>query len=180
MPRTTSGPIVGTLARLDAIKGLDILLRALAELPGVTAVLVGEGEERDRLAKLAEALGVAERVLFVGWSEQARDHLTTFDVYVLPSRFEAVSASIIEAMFAGLPVVATNVGGVRDVVVHGETGLLVPPEDPAALARAVRGLLEDPTRRQQMGRAGRARAVERFTAASMAAQYEAVYAELAR
>jgi glycosyltransferase involved in cell wall biosynthesis len=84
LPRPANGPVIGSLARLEQQKGIDILVRAMPELPGVTAVVVGEGPERPALSELASSLGVADRLVFSGWQEQARDHLTTFDVYVLP------------------------------------------------------------------------------------------------
>lgn len=178
LPRTASGPVIGCLARLDPIKGIDILIQALPELPDVTAVIVGDGEERARLTTLAVELNVSDRVVFTGWSETPRNYLTTFDIYVLPSRFDALASSILEAMFAGLPVVATNVGGIADAVLDGETGLLVAPEDPGALAGAIRELLEDPAGREAMGRRAREVALERFTAEKMATDYEALYEEL--
>lgn len=179
LPRPAAGQIVGCLARLDAIKGLDLLVRAMPDLPGVTAVIVGEGDEHDRLVALAESLNVSDRVIFVGWSDSARDYLTTFDLYALPSRFEGLPSALIEAMLAELPVVAADIGGVRDAVDHGETGLLVAPHDPAALARGIRELLEDPQRMREMGRRGRERATERFNLDRMVAEFEALYAELA-
>jgi glycosyltransferase involved in cell wall biosynthesis len=179
LQRPSSGPVVGSIGRIEAQKGFDLLLTALTELPDVTAVVVGDGNERQRLIERSEFLGVSERVVFPGWSERARDYLTTFDVYVQPSRLEAQGISIVEAMFAGLPVVAADVGGVGGVVVHGETGWLVPPEDPPALAAAIRELLGDPARIAEMGRRGRQRALEHFSAELMAARFEALYRELA-
>jgi glycosyltransferase involved in cell wall biosynthesis len=180
LPRPAEGAVVGSLGRLEEQKGFDILLRSLSELPDVTAVIVGDGSGRQRLIGLTESLGISDRVVFPGWSDRARDHLTTFDVFVLPSRGEALPLSILEAMFAGLPVVASNVGGIREAVVDGETGVLVPPDDPVALGGALRELLADPARRGEMGRRARERALRHFTAGAMAAQFEALYDELAR
>jgi glycosyltransferase involved in cell wall biosynthesis len=179
LARPTTGPVIGCIARLDAIKGIDVLLRALPSLPGVTAVIVGSGEEQRSLLALAAELGVAERVIFIGWSDRPRDHLGTFDLFVLPSRFEALPMSIIEAMLAGLPVVATDVGGVREAVVPGVTGSLVEPENPEALAGAISVLLADPQRRRQLGQAGRERALQRFGADQMASQFAMVYERIA-
>lgn len=177
-PRPAGGPLIGSLARLDPIKGIDVLLRAMTELEGVSAVIVGDGEARVALVALAQDLGVADRVTFAGWSDRARDYLALLDVYVLASRFEGLPVSVIEAMLAGLPVVASDVGGVADAVRDGETGVLVPPEDPAALAAAIRGVLADRDRMRALGQAGRARALERFGAERMAAEFEALYSEL--
>ena len=180
LPRPAEGFIVGSLGRLEEQKGFDILLRSLTELPDVTAVVVGDGSGRQGLIEFSESLGISDRVVFPGWSDRARDHLTTFDVFVLPSRGEALPLSILEAMFAGLPVVAADVGGIGEAVVDGETGSLVPPNDPIALAGAIRELLADPARRRDMGRRARDRAHQRFTAEAMAAQFEVLYDELAR
>lgn len=177
--RPSSGPIVGTLARADPMKGLDVLLHAAVLLPGVTVVIVGpRAEERGDLEQLAEDLGVSSRVHFVDWTDRARDYLTTFDVFVLASRYEALSNAVLEAMVAGLPVVATSVGGVPEVVVPAETGLLVSPDDIEGLARAIRSLLEDPDRRGRMGHAGRQRAIDRFSVERMIEAYEDVFDEV--
>jgi glycosyltransferase involved in cell wall biosynthesis len=178
VPRPTTGPVIGSLARLEPQKGIDVLVRAMTELPTVTAVVVGEGPERAALTELASSLGIADRLVFTGWQERARDHLTSFDVYVQPSRFEAFGVSIVEAMLAGLPVVATAAGGTCDAVADGETGILVAADDPHALAQAIKELLADPDRARAMGRAGRERALQRFTGERMASGFEALYSEL--
>jgi len=178
MPRPSQGPVIGSLARLDRQKGFDILVEALPALPGATALLVGDGEEREPLLRQAVSLGVDDRLEVTGWQENARDYLTALDVFVLPSRFEGFPLSIPEAMLADLPVVASDVGSVAEAVVDGETGLLVAPEDPAALAGAVRSLLADPGRRKEMGRRGRLRALELFSSARMARAFEALYEQV--
>ena len=180
LPRPGNGPVVGSLARLDAIKGVDVLLRALPDHPDATAVVVGDGEERTGLHALAHSLGISERVVFTGWSDHARDFLTTFDVYVQASRAEGLPVAVIEAMLAGLPVIATDVGAVRDAVVHGETGFVVPPEDPRAISSAIGELLSDPECMRKFGAAGRARALERFSVERMATEFEMLYVNLAR
>jgi len=178
LPRPADGPIVGSVGRLEHQKGYDTLLRALVELPGVTAVLVGEGTQRGPLEARAAELGVADRVLLPGWSDEARRHLTTFDVFCLPSRFEAFPLAVLEAMLAGLPVVASDVGSVAEAVHQGETGLLVRPDDPAGLATALRALVGDPDRARALGEAGRRLALERFTVGAMARAYESLYDEV--
>ena len=178
LPRPSESPVVGSIGRLDGQKAYDVLVRALPQLPDVTAVVIGEGEERGPLVELAGSLGVAERMLLPGWSDEPRRHLRTFDVFVLPSRVEGLPLVLIEAMLAGVPVVATDVGSVAEAVVDGSTGLLVPPEDPDALAAAIASLLRDPGLRREMGVRARERAIELFTADAMAARYEALYDEL--
>ncbi|HEU0304874.1 MAG TPA: glycosyltransferase [Gaiellaceae bacterium] len=173
-----SGPVVGSIGRLDWQKAYDVLIRALPELPGVTAVIVGEGEERLRLTQLARELGVSDRLELTGWHDDARRLLGSFDVFVLSSRFEGLPLVVLEAMLAGLPVVAADVGSVSEAVVDGSTGLLVPPGDPAALARALAELLADPARRREMGETGRRRALESFRVEDMGARYDALYDEV--
>jgi glycosyltransferase involved in cell wall biosynthesis len=172
--------VIGSLGRLEPQKGYDVLVHSLSELPGVTAVIVGEGSERGRLVRLAERLGVSERLVLPGRSDDARRYLTIFDVFVLPSRFEAFPLAIVEAMLAEVPVVATDVGSVSEAVLEGQTGTLVARDDPSSLAGAVRDLLEDPQRARELGRRGREVAVERFTSAAMARAFEALYDEVTR
>jgi glycosyltransferase involved in cell wall biosynthesis len=178
--RVSEGLIVGVVARLDAMKGVDVLLRALADLPGVTAVIVGDGPETAPLRALAHELGVADRAHFVGWSDQVRSWLAAMDVFVLPSLMEGFPLSICEAMLAGLPVVATDVGGTRELVTDGVTGLVVQPSDPGALAVALRSLQADPALRHLLGDAGRDHASRTLTSARMAEEYEALYCEIGR
>ncbi len=178
--RPVSGPVIGSIGRLSPEKGLDVLLRALVELPGVTAVLVGDGPDRDELEQLALELDVADRAIFTGRVPESRAYFPVLDVYVLASRSEGLPLAVIEAMLASRPVVATDVGSVSEAIVDGETGLLVPPDDAAALAQAVRSLLDDPTRAAALGEAARARAVASFSAQAMARRYEALYDEVRR
>jgi glycosyltransferase involved in cell wall biosynthesis len=177
LPRPAEGPIVGSIGRLDRQKGYDVLVEALPRLSGVTAVVVGEGAERAELTRRAAELGVEDRLLLPGWSDDARRALTTFDVFVLPSRFEGLPLVLIEALLAGVPVVATRVGSVGELVTD-ETGVLVPPDDPQALADAVQALLDDPERRARLGAGGRRRALERFTIERVADSFAALYAEI--
>ena len=176
--RPGAGPVIGTIGRLSPEKGLDVLLRALTELPDVTALIVGEGPYRDTLEKLAAELGVAERAIFTGRVPESLAYFPALDVYVLASHSEGLPLAVVEAMLASRPVVATDVGSVSEAIAHGETGLLVPPGDPSALARAVRSLLDDPALATALGRAARARAVESFTAQAMAHHYEELYDEV--
>jgi len=176
-PATTS-PVIGTVARLDTAKGVDLFIQALAELPGVTGVIIGTGPDAAALQRAASDVGIADRVEFVGWADDARSWLPTFDVFVLPSRLEALPMSIVEAMLAGVAVVSTDVGGVRELIDDGVSGLLVPPDDAPALAAALRELLDDPHRRGVIAAAGEQRASTDFTADAMATRYETLYAEL--
>ena len=167
------------VARLDHLKGIDVLLHALVDIDDVRVALVGSGPDEASLQELADGLGVAAKVDWLGWSDQPRALLPGFDLLVLPSRAEGLPLSICEAMLARLPVVASAVGGIPELVVDGETGVLVPPDDPESLSRALNALLDDEGRRARMGEAARERALRLFTAPVMARAYEALYAEIA-
>jgi glycosyltransferase involved in cell wall biosynthesis len=179
-PRLRPGPLIGAVGRVEPQKGFDILIRALREIVGATLVLVGDGRERGRLDELAHRVGVADRVVWTGWSEDPRSYLASFDVFALPSRFEGFPLVALEALLARAAVVATDVGSVAEAIRDGETGLLVPAEDPAALARAIRRLLADDDLRQRLGQQGRQLVLKRFTAANMTRAYQSLYQELLR
>lgn len=176
--RVNSAPLIGAIGRLEPQKGFDVLLRALPRVPEAHIVLVGDGAERDRLELLAAELGIQERVHWQGWSDESRAYLPSFDVFALPSRFEGFPLVVLEAMLAQLPVVASDVGSVAEAVLHGETGLLVPPGDPETLARALRELLDERARRRAMGARARSLVLERFTAQTMARSFESLYDEI--
>jgi len=176
--RATAGPAIGALGRITDQKGYDALVRALPALPDATLVLVGDGPARGALEALAAELDVAERLVVTGWTSEARRHLPTFDVLAVPSLWEGMPLVILEAMHAGLPVVASDVGSVSEAVLDGETGYVVAPGDEAALRERLARLLGDAELRARLGERGRAIAGERFTDAAMARRYEAVYADV--
>ncbi|HEX4978945.1 MAG TPA: glycosyltransferase family 4 protein [Acidimicrobiales bacterium] len=175
-----SGLVVGTVGRLAAEKGFDVLVRAIATVPDVQLVIVGSGPEASSLASLASELGVDDRVTLTGWVEDSRAWLVGFDVFVLPSLMEGFPLTTLEAMLAAIPVVASDVGGVGEAVLHEETGLLVPPSDVDELARAIRRLAGNEDERERFGRRGQEIVTQRFTARVMAQQFEALYRELVR
>jgi glycosyltransferase involved in cell wall biosynthesis len=170
--------VIGCLARLDHVKGLDLVLEALVDLPGATFVVAGRGNERVALEALAEKLGVAPRVKILEWVESPAQLMETFDVFVLPSRAEGFPLSILEAMLMGLPVVATDVGSVREAVQDGETGFVVRSGDVIGLTTALRQLIDQPELRQRLGTRARAVALERFSLAKMIESYESLYDEM--
>jgi glycosyltransferase involved in cell wall biosynthesis/O-antigen/teichoic acid export membrane protein len=177
--RSAGSPLrFGTLARLDPQKGIEDWLHALVELPAVHAEIVGDGPLRAELERLAAELGLDGRVTFTGWSAERREHLADWDAFVLPSHFEGFPLSIVEAMLQSVPVIATDVGSVGEAIVDGETGLLVPPRRPEALAAAARRLAEDPALSARLGERGRELALEQYTAAAMARSYEALYSRV--
>lgn len=179
-PRLSPGPTVGAVGRFSSEKGLDVLVRAAARLPGVQLVLVGDGPQRPELERLVDDLGVRDRVLLTGWVDEPRAYLAGLDLLVLPSRLEGFPLAIVEAMLARLPVVASRVGSVPEAVLDGETGVLVPSGDEAALAAAVAMLLADPGLRARLGGRGRELALRRFTPRVAAAAFEALYEDLLR
>ena len=179
-----AAPLVGEVARLCDVKGQRELIEALPRLPGVHAVVVGDdleqgGAYRHRLERWAAELGVADRVVFTGHHPDPRAILDELDVFVLPSWTEGLSIAMLEAMAHATPVVATPVGGTPEAVVDGETGLLVPPRNPAALAEAIGELLADRARAKRLGESGRRRVAERFSAGAMTGRMLEIYDEVA-
>lgn len=151
--------IVGTVSRLAAYKGVDVLIRAVARLAPhapLYCAIVGDGPERPALERLAADLGVSGRVAFFGTRSPSEPLARGFDVAALLTRTtEHFSNSVLEYMALGRPVVATAVGGNGELVIPGETGLLIPPDDDASLAQALGALLDDPERAERMGAKGR-------------------------
>lgn len=172
LARPDSKLIIGSMGRLDLMKAHDVLLRAIAQVDGVRVVILGEGEQRPALEKLAIDLGVSDRVELPGWVENPRAYLPEFDIMVLPSRSEGFPLAVVEAMLTARPVVATRVGSVPEVVTNGETGLLIDKDDVNGLAAALRCLRDDPALRLRLGQRGREVAVAHFTAKHMAVSYE--------
>jgi glycosyltransferase involved in cell wall biosynthesis len=180
MPRPRPGAIVGAAGRLEHQKGFDVLLRALRDVDDVTLVLIGDGSEREQLRSLARSLGLDDRIVWLGWSADVRSYLPAFDVFVLPSRFEGFPLVVLEALLAETAVVATDVGSIPEAVRDEETGLLVPRDDSAALAAAMRRLLADADLRRSLGGRGRRLVLDRFTAQHMARSFQGIYDELVR
>lgn len=179
-----NGMLLGTIGKIGPRKGLIHLVRALpaiiAAAAGTRLLVVGADTQSDyaiRARSEANRLGVASHILWAGRRSDVREILAALDVYVLPSLEESFPISILEAMAAGLPVVATRVGGVPECVAPGQTGLLVPPSRSDALAQAVIELTRDSQRRRCMGEAGRRRVEQCFSAES---QVPAIEAALAR
>jgi glycosyltransferase involved in cell wall biosynthesis len=171
-------PLVLTPARLDEQKGHPVLLRAAAELPEVEFVLAGEGPERGSLEALATELGIVERVRFLGYRDDIPRLLAACDIFALPSLYEGSSLAVLEAMAARRPVVSSAIGGTDELIDDGADGLLVAPGDAAALAAALRRLLDDPGLRESFAARARERVERDFTPAAMVRRVEAIYAEL--
>jgi glycosyltransferase involved in cell wall biosynthesis len=175
-------PLIGTVARLHRQKGVAFLLRSAAAIlagrPEGRIIVAGGGEMEAGLRREARELGVDRRFLLLGERADASEILSRLDVFVLPSLWEGLPLVLIEAAALGKPIVATAVEGTREIVTDGETGLLVPPADPAALAAAVNRLLDDPALAARLGAQARETIPPRFTLAKMIAGYEEIYASL--
>jgi glycosyltransferase involved in cell wall biosynthesis len=173
------GAVIGLAVRLSDQKGITFLLRAMPAIlrqhPQTTLLIAGDGDLQADLQAEARALGIAERVVFCGARKDIPQILKLLDLYVLPSKWEGLPMVILEAMAAGCPVVATDVGGNSSAVVNGKTGVLVPAQDPEALATAVATVLGSQQTRLAYAASGRARFLEKFTAEKMTRQYERLY-----
>ena len=174
--------VVMTAGRLHRQKGYDFLIQAIGQVqrsfPAVKLLILGEGEEENSLKRLADSLDLTRKVIFTGLCPDPGSLLSRAELFVLASRWEGLPNVLLEAMAAGKPVVATEVGGIPELVVQGVTGVLVPPQDVQALAHAIEGLLGDERRAQAMGAAGRERVGQHFSIAAMIEKTENLYHEL--
>lgn len=171
-------PLVLTAARLDDQKGLPVLLEAAARLPGAVFALAGEGPEEADLRRLAERLGVADRVLFLGRRDDVPALLAACDVFALPSLYEGSSLALLEAMAAQRAIVSSAIAGTDELIEDGRTGLLVPPGDSEALAAALARVLDDTGLRESLAAAGRERAEREFGSTPAARRVAAIYDEV--
>lgn len=159
--------VVGTVAHLSHEKGLRYLIEAAAIIPSVQSrlrfVIVGDGPCRLELEALVQEKGLSDCFSFMGFKNQTVQSTKSFDMFVLPSLSEGLSSAILTAMACSLPVIATNVGGIPELVQDGVNGLLVPPADPRSLAQALQQLADEPEKAYQMGLQGRERVEKCFT-----------------
>ena len=174
--------VITTVGNIRRVKGHDLLIRAAGMIaprfPGAVFSIAGAVLEPNYFGEveaLVSELGLCRRFRFSGGVVDARSHLANADVFVLPSRSEGFSNAIIEAMAAGLPVIATDVGGNAEAVEDGVSGIIVPPEDPVALAEAIADLLSDPVRAQAMGAAGKAIVARKFSLDAMMGRIVGLY-----
>ncbi|MCW3474095.1 glycosyltransferase [Limobrevibacterium gyesilva] len=173
-------PLLLALGRLHTDKGFDTLIRALPRLPGVALAIAGTGPELAALQALAGREGVAGRVHFLGWRKDAGALLRAADLFVCSSRVEPLGNMVIEAWSAGRPMVAVSAAGPAELIRHGQDGLLVPREDPAALAAGIAELLDDPARAATLSQAGRARFEAEFAQTPVVAQWRNFLATVER
>ena len=174
-PLELGRPLLLAVCRLEAQKGLETAVRALAKVPGATLLVLGEGAERPALEQLASSLGVRDRLVLPGRVGDVAELYRQADLVVHPARWEGFGLAMLEAMLAGKAVVAARAGSAPELVEDGRTGVLVAVDDHRALAAAVTSLLDDPARGEAMGRAGLERARTEFSVARMAERTTGVY-----
>lgn len=174
--------VIGFIGRLEAQKAPQVLLDALAQVvcqvPNVHLLLVGDGPLRPSLHSQSARLQLQDQVHFLGWRADIPELLSIMDIFCLPSWWEAFGIVFAEASLMGVPIVATRVEGIPEVVLDGQTGLLVPPGQPEPIAQALLTLLQDPNQRQQMGENGRLHAQTHFTLPPMIHAHQALYLRL--
>jgi len=172
--------VVGYIGRLEPIKGLDYLIAAVKLINNnVKFLIVGDGSLRERLGQKVKALGLSEKFIFTGWRSDIAQLLFLMDLLVLPSLNEAVGISLIQAQAMGVPVVASNVGGIPEIIRDNFTGILVPPANPQALAKAIAGLLNDKQKRLGMSKEAKAWIKGKFRVEDMINRISGLYQELA-
>jgi glycosyltransferase involved in cell wall biosynthesis len=173
--------LIGTITRLRKEKGNRFLIHAipivLQQFPDTTFFIIGDGPLWDDLNQLAQTLKVQDHLIFTGFYQNIPQALAALDIKVLPSLTEGCPYALIEAMVAGKPIVATNVGGIAEMMVHGEDSLLVPPQDPEQLAEGIIRLLKNPSLAQQLGNEAKQRS-RRFSVEQIVRQHEAIYEEV--
>lgn len=176
------GPVIGIMARLSDIKGHEYLIRAMpgimTDFPGVICAMFGVGPHEQYLKGIVRELGLERNVQFFYALNKAPQIIPLMDVFVVPSLNEGIGLSAMEAGACGVPVVASRVGGIPEVVLEGETGLLVPAKDPRAISQAVCALLGDPEKARAMGRRAREVVIEKFSAERMVAGTEVLYTKV--
>ncbi len=175
---------LGTVGTLNFQKGIQYLIQAmpkiLREFPNVTLEVIGEGEHRRQLEKLTKKLKLEKKVIFTGFIQEIDEKMKEFDVYIQPSYSESFGLAIVQAMSLGIPIVATNTGGIPEVVTAGKSGLLIEPGKPAAIAEAVISLLRDPRRAKNMGELAREEAKIKFNLPDMIKEMERIYEAVAK
>jgi len=176
-----AGPVIGVIARLSPVKGHKYLLMAVKELlkqyPRLEVLIIGDGPAKKELVELTMSSDLGRCTFIEESTIDTRIPLSIMDVFVLPSVQEGLGLSVLEAMAAGVPVVASNVGGVYSLIKDAETGFLVPPKDPVALANAISRMLADKKSALAMANTAREKVKEKFSLQDMAERVEAVYNE---
>lgn len=173
--------VLGTVGRLDPVKNVPLAIESLSRLSNefgrLKLLVIGDGPARDEIIAAAESHGVREAVVMPGFRDDASELVRGMDIFLLPSLTEGTSLALVGAMAAGVPAVATAVGGTPEVIDHGKTGLLVPSEDGDALTNAIREMLVDNERARAIGLAGRQTYLDRFTYGGMIESFRRIYRE---
>lgn len=175
-----TAPLVLALGRLHENKAFDTLLEAIARVPNVYLWLAGEGPLRQQLENRAEVLGIKPRVRFLGWREDVEALYATADIFVCPSRHEPLGNVVIEAWAQDIPVIAADSLGPGMLIRHGETGILVPVDDAAALGRSIKHLAENPSLRDRLAEGGRAEYEANHTEQAVVDQYLQFFSQIIR
>lgn len=178
------GFTVGAIGRLSKEKGFDVLLEAVkmvsATCHNVRLVVIGEGSEREELEARAKKLGIADVVMFPGYRDQASRYLACFDIFALSSLTEGLPLVILEAMRAGVPIIATRVGGVPEVLANGQAGVLVGSSDSPALSEGISALIENPGLRSRLAEYAQRLVAEKYSSTRMAEEYQSIYRSMMR
>jgi glycosyltransferase involved in cell wall biosynthesis len=177
-PDHSKAAVIGWVGRMVPVKGLSTLLRAVAEMtwtPPPTLLLIGDGPERASLEQLAESLGISQQVRFLGFVENTLPFYKQMDLFALPSHHEGIPMALLEALGAGLPVVASSVGGIPNVIGAPGVGVLVDSRSPSEWATALTELLKDRGRMQALGACARTHIQANFSLEGMASRYLAIY-----
>ncbi|MGC9064214.1 MAG: glycosyltransferase family 4 protein [bacterium] len=179
LPVQVEGFIIGTASRLVKSKGINYLIEAFSYLydkyRDLNLVIIGDGEERGNLERLARKLNVKDKVFFLGTLPNARFYFKNFHIFVIPSLSEPFGLTILEAISQKVPVIATDVGGIPEIIEDSKTGLLVPPKDPTALAQAIEKLINNQKLRISLGEEGYKKYREEFTLEKMCIKTKRIY-----
>jgi glycosyltransferase involved in cell wall biosynthesis len=169
-----------TVARIDKLKGHKYLIEAAPFVPDTVFLIAGDGPEKAVLEKKARDLKVADRVVFLGQRNDVPELLNACDFFVLPSLLEGLPLSVLEAMSASRPVIATDIDGINEIIIDGENGLLVPPADPKALAEKIKLLLSDKSLAARLAVSGKETIIRNFTLEKMVKEVTDIYCEIIR
>jgi len=170
--------IILTVARLDNLKGHKYLIEAVTMVPGAVFLIAGDGPERANFEEQARKLGVAQRIIFLGQRNDIPDLLNICDLFVLPSLLEGLPLSILEAMAASKPVIATDIEGINEIIIDGQNGLFVPPANAHALADKINILLSDKSLAQRLSENGRESVTQKFSVQKMTEEVISIYEEM--
>lgn len=179
-----SFPIIGSISRFDKRKGIEYLIKSVALLKtkyeNIKLILIGDGEEKETLLRLVKKLEIEEQVIIIGKTFNIQKYLSVFDVFVLPSLQEGLSIAIIEAMASKIPVIASNVDGIPEVISHNDDGILISPKNETEISQAVIKLLEDEKLKDTLVNNAYEKVVSKFDIKKIVKEFESLYMELTK